>query len=100
MIKKYVLLAFILLALLAGCGPRLSPGEMIARAVDAINELQTYRFEMTSTITQDGETSQGNMQGEFVSPDRLHLITISDDGTEEGIRIGQTEYWRGPDSDS
>jgi hypothetical protein len=101
MIKKYMLLTFISLALLAGCGgPRPGPEEVIAKAIDSINEVQTYRFEMTATITQDGETSHVNMQGEFVSPDRLHMTTISDDGTEEGIRIGQTQYWRDPESDS
>ena len=101
MIKTYMLLVFLLIATVVGCSSaRLSPEEVIARANDAINELQTYRFEMTGTITQDGETSHGNMQGEFVSPDRLHMIAVSDGDTQEGIRIGQTEYHRVPDSDS
>ncbi len=101
MIKKYMLLAFVSLVLLASCGgSRPSPKEVIAGAIDAVNELQTYRFEMTGTMTLEGKNSHGNMQGEFVSPDRLHMITISDGETQEGIRIGQTEYYRVPGSDS
>jgi hypothetical protein len=99
MLKKYMLPAFLVLALLPACNPQLSPEEVITKAIDAINELQTYRFEMTSTITMDRETSQGSIQGEFVFPDRLHMTTVSDGGTEEGIRIGQTEYIRWSVSD-
>jgi len=102
MLKKYMLPVVLMLALLAGCScSRPSPEEIITRAIDAINGLQTYRFEMTSTVTMDGETSHGgNVQGEFVSPDRIHITIVSDDGTEEGIRIGETEYGRRSDSDS
>jgi hypothetical protein len=101
MLKKCILAVLLLLSLLAGCGgPRPSPEEVIARAIDAIDELQTYRFELTGTTTIDGETQQASMQGEFVSPDRQHLIIVSDDGTEEGIRIGTTEYVRQSDGDS
>jgi hypothetical protein len=100
MIKKNMLPALLLLSLLAGCGgSQPSPEEVIALSIDAINELQTYRYEMAGTITQDGETSHGSMQGEFVSPDRLHVITVSDGETSEGIRIGQTQYARRSDSD-
>ncbi len=101
MIQKYMAPTLLLLALLTGCscsGP--SPEEVISRAIDAINELQTYRFEMTGMMTQDGETSHASMQGEFVLPDRLYMITVSDDDTGEGIRIGTTEYVRQSDSDS
>lgn len=100
MIKKYMLPALLLLAALTGCGcSGPSPEEVIARAVDAIQEVQTYRFEMTSTMTMEGETNHGNMQGDFVSPDRLHMITTSDGDTAEGIRIGQMEYHRQSESD-
>ncbi len=100
MLKKCMLATLLLLNLLTGCGSGLTPEEVIARAIDELNELQTYRFEMTGTITQNGETSQGNMSGEFVSPDRLHLVDYSDGETHEGIRIGTTEYIRQSDSDS
>jgi hypothetical protein len=101
MIKVYMVLVFLSLTILAGCGgPHPSPEEVIARAIDAANELQTYRFEMTGTMTLEGKTSHGNTQGEFVSPDRLHMITDSDGDTQEGIIIGQTEYHRVTDSDS
>lgn len=100
MIKIYMLLVFLLVAPLAGCGgPRPSPEEVIAGATDAANELQTYRFEMTGTTTQDGETNYFNMQGEFVSPDRLHVVMTSDGDTQESIIIGQQAYRRAPDSD-
>jgi hypothetical protein len=93
MLKKCILAGLLLLSLLAGCGgPRPSPEEVIARAIDAIDELQTYRFEMTGTMTMEGKTSHDSMQGEFVSPDRLHVTTTSNEETEEGIRIGQTQY--------
>ena len=99
MLKKCTLAALLLLSLLAGCGSGLTPEEVIDRAIDAINELQTYRFEMTGTMTQDGEISQGNMQGEFASPDRLHIIDYSNDVTAEGIIIGQMEYQRSGNDD-
>jgi hypothetical protein len=92
MMKKYVLPVTILLALLSGCGSGLTPEEVIDRAINAIDELQTYRFEMTGTMTMEGKTSHDSMQGEFVSPDRLHVTTTSDEETEEGISIGQTQY--------
>ncbi len=92
MLKKCMLATLLLLNLLTGCGSGLTPEEVIDRTIDTIDELQTYRFEMTGTVTQDGETSQGNMSGEFVSPDRLHVTTTSDGETEEGVIIGQTQY--------
>ena len=92
MLKKFILAALLLLSLLTGCGSGLTPQEVITKAIDATNELQTYRFEMMGTMTMDGETSQGSMSAEFVSPDRLHVTTTSDGETEEGIIIGQTQY--------
>jgi len=92
MIKRYILSVLLSLSLLVACGPKPSPEEVISRTVDAVSELQTYRYQMTSAMILDGEASQAHMQGEFVSPDRLHVTIVNDDRTEEGIRIGQTEY--------
>ena len=101
MLKVHMLMVFFLIAPLVSCGgPHPSPEEVIARAIDAINEVQTYRFEMTGTMTQDGETNYVNMQGEFASPDRSHAIATFDGDTQEDIRIGQTEYHLASDSDS
>lgn len=87
------MLAFLLLTMLIGCsssGP--NPLELIAKAQVAINEVESYRIEITTTITQNGKTTQSSGQGEFVSPDRLHMIKTDEDGNRESIRIGQTEY--------
>jgi len=101
MIKTYILLILLLVAPLVGCGgSRPSPEEVIAGAIDAINEVETYRFEMTVTVTQDGETNYGNMQGEHASPDRLHVIMTSDGDTQESIIIGENIYHRGFGSNS
>ena len=95
MLKKYILIVLLVLSLLIGCsGPRPGPEEVIAKAIEAINELQTYRFESTNTATMGEITVHGNLQGEFVSPDRLHLIIITDGETEEGIRIGKKRHSR------
>ena len=97
MLKKYMLAVLLLLSLLTGCGdPRPNPEEVITRAIEATSELQTYRFEMTAAITQNGESTHGNMQGEFVAPDKLHVIATSNGDTEEGISIGQTQYQLSP----
>lgn len=88
-----VMLAVILLTMLIGCsssGP--NPEELIAKAQVAINEVESYRIEMTTIVTENGKTTQSSYQGEFVSPDRLHMIKIDEDGNEASIRIGQTEY--------
>jgi hypothetical protein len=87
------LLVLLISTLLIGCGSsRPDPEDVIARAKDAINEVQTYRSEGMSIHTENGETTQSSEQAEFVSPDRLRTITVDEGGTEERIRIGQIEY--------
>ena len=95
------MLAFILLTMLIGCnnsGP--DPEELIAKAQVAINEVESYRIEITTTIMQNGKTTRSSSQGEFVSPDRLHMIKTDEDRNEETIRIGQTEYTQNANSNN
>jgi len=95
------MLAFLLLTMLIGCSsPGPDPGELIAKAQLAISEVESYRIEMPITITQNGKTTQSTSQGEFVSPDRMHMIKTGEDGNRESIRIGQTEYDRNADSNN
>jgi hypothetical protein len=87
------LLALLLVTLLIGCGSsRPAPEEVIAKAQSAMEEVETYRSEMVSIYTENEETNRSSAQMEFVSPNRMHVIQVNGNGTEESILIGNTEY--------
>ena len=87
------LLPVLLLTLLIGCGSsRPASEEVIAKAQSAMEEVETYRSEMVSIYTENGETNRSSAQMEFVSPNRMHVITLNGNGTEESILIGNTQY--------
>jgi len=95
------LLAILLIILLVGCGnsrPELE--DVLASASDAIGEVSAYRIEMTLINTENGETTRASTSLEYVLPDRVHTVTVYEEGSEESIRIGQTEYYRDAGSDS
>jgi len=88
------LLALLVTVLLAGCAAsRPSPEEVIARAVSAIEEVQTYRVDLTTIYSEGDETNQSEGSMEFVAPDRLRAMVQSEDANE-AIIIGQEYYYR------
>jgi len=87
------LLSLILLVSLAGCGSSgPDPEELISGAIEAIKEVETYRFDMIVVHTENGETTQSNVLFEFASPDRLHSTQVNEYEILESIVIGQKYY--------
>ena len=98
---QLIIVAVMLISLLlsvSGCGNDQSEfKEVVEKAIEAADQVQSYRIEMISNIIEQGETSQTNSVMEFVAPDRLHVITrISGDidSSEEQIQIGAIMYAR------
>lgn len=95
-----LMFAILLTILLLGCGESAPDTEdVIGKAMDAIEKVQTYRIEGEATVTQGEETTQSGFQMEFVSPDRIRTTTMEENASSESIRIGQTEYNKHLDND-
>jgi len=107
---KRTLLSALIIALLvlplvpfSGCGDtRPDFEEVIAGAIEATDEVQTYRMEMESNRIEKGEPEQSSTWIEFVAPDRIHGISqqLPKNGSgEEQIQIGTMLYTRAINSD-
>ena len=100
---KYRLLYWILIltlpvGLLPGCdNDRSGFEDVIEKAIEASEQVQSYRVEMVSNMIEKENTSQIRTDMEFVAPDRLHTITHMSgelSSSEEMIQIGTTVYTR------
>src|SRR4030043_680500 len=105
---KYRLLYSILIlslsvGLLTGCGDtRPDYKEVVEKAIEAADQVQSYRIEMISNSVEQGNTGQTSTLMEFVAPDRLHTFTHMSGGissNEEMIQIGTTMYTRENNTD-
>ncbi len=96
------LLLPITLLLQPGCGgARPEFEEVIARAIEAAGEVQTYRMEESVQFVQ-GEAAQSINSVELVTLDRVHRISkgLQGDGSrEESIQIGTMLYTRNVNSE-
>jgi len=77
----------------------LTPEEVIAKSKAAMENLRTYRMEMTGSSTFDGEVHEITLSTEFVLPDRRHEVETHDGTSAEAITIGKTQYRRQTDGD-
>ncbi len=97
-IKLYIVLLVLLLLPFSSCGEgRPDFEEVIAGAIKATDEIQTYRMEIESNRIEKGEPEQTSGWIEFVAPDRIHSISqqLPEYGWgEESIQIGTTIYAR------
>ncbi|MBN2239247.1 MAG: hypothetical protein JW712_05700 [Dehalococcoidales bacterium] len=75
----------------AGCTPELSPEEVIKKSLEVMNNLSSYRMELTGRQTENDETQEMQAFMEYIAPDRLH-IDQSSPGKNESIVIGRTQY--------
>jgi hypothetical protein len=95
-----LIIALLVLLLLpfSGCGDaRPDFEEVIAGAIEATDEVQTYRMEVESNRIEKGEAEQSSTWIEFVAPDRIHGISqqLPENGSgEEQIQIGTMLYTR------
>jgi len=86
------------LVLFSGCGgahPNFE--EVIAGAIEAIDETQTYRMEIESNRIENGEAEGTSIWIEFVAPDRMHQVSRQlpeNNNAEESINIGTVQYTR------
>lgn len=82
----------------SGCGDsRPNVEEVIASAIKATDEVQTYRINMESNLIEEGKSEQSSGWIEFVAPDRMHGISqrLTENGSgEELIQIGTMSYTR------
>lgn len=78
----------------SGCGgARPDFEEVIASAVKAMDEIQTYRMEMETDRIENGEEEQSFGSMEFIAPDRIHVLSgPSGSEKEESIQIGTVLY--------
>jgi hypothetical protein len=88
----------LLLVSFSGCGgARPDFEEVIASAIKAADDLQTFRMEGESNRIEKGEHEGTSIWTEFVVPDRIHSISqqLPENGSgEELIQIGTTIYTR------
>lgn len=107
---KRTLLSALIIALMilplvpfSGCGDaRPDFEEVIANAIKATDEIQTYRIEIESNRIERGEAEGTSGWIEFVAPDRIHSISrlLPENGSgEESIQIGTTIYARDINND-
>lgn len=72
---------------------------VVAKAIEATGEVQTYRMEMESDWIGNGEEEQSVASMEFVAPDRTHVLSgPSGSEKEESIQIGTIVYTRSESS--
>ena len=105
---KYRLLYWILIltlpvGLLPGCdNDRSGFEDVIEKAIEASEQVQSYRVETEINSIEKENTSQTSTIMEFVAPDRLHVITRMSgdiDSSEEQIQIGTKMYTRESSTD-
>ncbi len=97
---------FILVAILSASMLMLSCGgnrpdfeDVVAKAIEATGEVQTYRMEMESNWIENGKEEQSVASMEFVAPDRTHVLSgPSGSEKEESIQIGTILYTRSESS--
>jgi len=96
------ILCLVSIILISGCGDgRPDLEEVIASAIEASDQIHSYRIKMQSQHTEKGKPEQTSIHMEFVAPDRLHTMTVFSGALtsgEEQIRIGTTSYTRENDS--
>jgi len=87
------ILAAITIVSFAACTTTsMTPEDVIAKSKTAMENLRTYRMEMTGSSTFDREVHEITLSTEFVSPDRRHEIETHDGTSAEAITIGKTQY--------
>jgi hypothetical protein len=89
-----ILAAVVIIPFTACTAPSMTPEEVIAKSKTAMENLRTYRMEMTGSSTLDGEIHETILSTEFVSPDRRYEVETYDGISAEAITIGQTQYRR------
>jgi len=86
------------LVLFFGCGDaRPNFEEVIAGAIEATDETQTYRMEIESNRIEKGEAEGTSIWIEFVAPDRMRQVSRQlpeNNNAEESINIGTVQYTR------
>jgi hypothetical protein len=95
-----VILVLPLFTLFSSCGDaRPDFEEIIASAIEAANEIQTYRMEIENNQLEKGEAERSSGWIEFVAPDRTHVLSgPSGIEKEESIQIGTIIYTRSESS--
>ena len=85
-LKKWLLLpaavaaaiALVTLLVLQPWSASLGPEEALAAAREGMVGLQSFRMEFSSTVRQEGETTEGSQELEYSAPDRFHSRSESD----------------------
>ena len=83
-----LIIALLILPLVpfSSCGEaRPNVEEVIANAIKASDEVQTYRMNMESNRIEEGKPEQSSGWIEFVAPDRIHGISqqLTENGSGE-----------------
>ena len=88
-----VALAALGLALWSPWNGSLAPETVLAKTNEAIEALQSCRFELSASYPSNPYTPEYSQKGDFSSPDRYYVqIDESGDNTEEFIAIGDDIY--------
>ena len=82
---------------LAGGG---SGDSLIARAHDVFAEVDSYRMTGSSTVTNEGQTSEFEFEWTFAGADRASGVIRTEDAESEYVIIGERQYSRLSDSAS
>ncbi len=75
---------------LSGAGP----GAPLAEAYEVIKGLQSYRMSGSTSVTANGETSEGAFEWGFAAPDRYHGRLTTGAEIQSFIIIGSEQYVR------
>ncbi len=90
-------IALIGLLVLQPWSASLGPEEALAAAREGMIGLQSFRMESSSTVTQEGETTESSYQLGYSAPDRYHIRSEVDGQSAEFLVIGDQIYSRQPD---
>jgi hypothetical protein len=77
--------------LVAGCAGELSVEELLDNTERAMEQLETYRMELTGTNYDQEETSEMQAVFEVVPPDKMRMVQTLPEPSES-VLIGRTQY--------